>query len=94
MSYLGYPRLHFAGQFQVDVPTINNNPTHFDSARFHPSFHQYGDELNGWWNPNAQSRKLTRLPCPQGMAATISLGTAFGSSRRVRSCGAPLDNED
>jgi hypothetical protein len=52
MSYLGYPRLHFAGQFQGDVPTVNNNPTHFDSSQFLPSFHSYGDEDNGWWNPN------------------------------------------
>ena len=52
MSYLSFPRLHFAGQFQADVPTVNNNPTHFDSANFEPSFHEYGDMVNGWWNPN------------------------------------------
>lgn len=51
MSYLGYPRLHFAGQFQADVSTVNNDPTHFDSATFQPRFHHPGQETNGWWNP-------------------------------------------
>ena len=52
MSYLSYPRLHFAGQFQGDVSTVNNDPTHFDSSGFDPSNHLYGDQTNGWWNPN------------------------------------------
>ncbi|MCC6231556.1 MAG: ferritin-like protein [Verrucomicrobiales bacterium] len=51
MSYLAYPRLHFAGQFQADVSTVNNDPTHFNNATFQPAFHELGHETNGWWNP-------------------------------------------
>jgi hypothetical protein len=43
MSYLGYPRLHFAGKFLADVSTINN-----DSANFSP---ETPDVALGW-NPN------------------------------------------
>jgi hypothetical protein len=32
MSYLGLPRLTFAGQFQADPSTVNNDPEHFDSG--------------------------------------------------------------
>ena len=37
MSYLGALRLHFAGQFQAAVSTVNNDPTHFDNATFQPA---------------------------------------------------------
>src|SRR5579871_7012852 len=48
MSYLGGPRLVFAGQFQADVSTVNNDPMHFDNATFKPSDQQ---SPGGWWNP-------------------------------------------
>jgi hypothetical protein len=45
MSYLGPLRLHFAGQFQAAVSTINNEPEHFDNKRFKA---KYQEEP---WNP-------------------------------------------
>jgi hypothetical protein len=53
VTYLGYPRLHFAGLFQADVSTVNNDPDHFDTDRFAARFQkaQTATAPNGWWNP-------------------------------------------
>lgn len=52
MSYLAQPRLYFAGRFQADPSTVNNDPTHFNNATFQPNFQQPGPgATNGWWNP-------------------------------------------
>ena len=53
MSYLYTPRLAFAGQFQADVSTVNNDPEHFDSRTFQPNYEllQTANSPNGWWNP-------------------------------------------
>jgi len=53
MSYLYTPRLVFAGQFQADVSTVNNDPEHFDSRTFQTNYEllQTGNSANGWWNP-------------------------------------------
>jgi hypothetical protein len=53
MSFLHPVRLAFAGRFQADVSTVNNDVRHYDRATFEPVFQQLqeGDELNGWWNP-------------------------------------------
>jgi hypothetical protein len=52
MSYLFARRLTFAGQFQVDVSTVNNDPEHFDSATFQPNYEPLTtpNSANGWWN--------------------------------------------
>jgi hypothetical protein len=57
VSYLNPLRLHFSGSFEAAVSTVNNDPVHYDSARFNPSYAepQSGpapDELNGWFNPD------------------------------------------
>jgi hypothetical protein len=53
MSFLDLPRLTFAGQFQADVSTVNNDPRHFDNARFVTRFQEFQTKTtqNGWWNP-------------------------------------------
>ena len=53
MSYLNPLRLHFSGSFQAAVPTVNNDPRHYDNANFQPSFQEEaaGTEPNGWFNP-------------------------------------------
>ena len=53
MSYLFTPRLHFAGQFQADVSTVNNDPEHFNPGTFRANYEllQTTDSPNGWWNP-------------------------------------------
>jgi hypothetical protein len=53
MSFLHPSRLSFAGKFQADVSTVNNDVRHYDDATFSPNFQQLQapDNLNGWWNP-------------------------------------------
>jgi hypothetical protein len=57
MSYLNAVRLHFAGQFQANVSTVNNDPVHFRNSTFQPSFQWQegqGSQMNppnGWFNP-------------------------------------------
>lgn len=59
MSYLDPLRLHFAGQFQANVSTVNNDPGHFDNATFQPSYQQMqGPNFsppNGWFNPQGDA---------------------------------------
>jgi hypothetical protein len=57
VSYLNPLRLHFSGSFEAAVSTVNNDPVHYDNARFKPSYaeQQTGtapDELNGSFNPD------------------------------------------
>lgn len=51
--YLCPLRLNFAGQFQADVSTVNNDVRHYDNAAFEPNFQDLGTKQNpnGWWNP-------------------------------------------
>ena len=49
MSYLDSPRLHFAGWFQADVSTINNDVRFYQNASFVPEYQQL--EQNSSWNP-------------------------------------------
>ncbi|MDQ0462866.1 hypothetical protein QO010_000614 [Caulobacter ginsengisoli] len=46
-------RLHFAGDFRADVSTVNNDPLHFNNARFkRPNDQLPGPgTTNGWWQP-------------------------------------------
>lgn len=52
MSYLDPTRLHFAGRFQANVSTVNNDPAHFNIETFKPEYQEWGSgSANGWWNP-------------------------------------------
>lgn len=53
ISHLTIPRIAFAGQFQADVSTVNNDVRHYDNASFESRFQKLQDKsvLNGWWNP-------------------------------------------
>lgn len=53
VSYLNPLRLHFSGSFLAAVPTVNNDPLHYDSANFRPSYAEQasGGSANGWFNP-------------------------------------------
>ncbi|HEY0350222.1 MAG TPA: hypothetical protein VGC60_18955, partial [Pyrinomonadaceae bacterium] len=57
MSYLNALRLHFAGQFQANVSTVNNDPMHFDNATFIPDYQkmQKPHSPNGWFNPQGDA---------------------------------------
>jgi hypothetical protein len=54
VTYLNPVRLHFAGQFQADPSTVNNDVRHFDTPEFQKGWQQLGDNSgpNGWWNPD------------------------------------------
>ena len=53
MSYLSNLRMVFAGDFQADVSTVNNDVRHYDNKTFETRFQKFqqGRVLNGWWNP-------------------------------------------
>jgi hypothetical protein len=59
MSYLNALRLHFAGQFQANVSTVNNDPAHFDNKAFQPSYQLLqGPNMNppnGWFSPQGDA---------------------------------------
>lgn len=57
MSYLNPLRLHFAGQFQAAVSTVNNDPLHYDSSTFKPQYQdlQTSTAYNGWFNPRGDA---------------------------------------
>ncbi|MFF6888415.1 ferritin-like protein [Streptomyces sp. NPDC012421] len=74
MSYLGFPRLNFAGTFQADVATANNLPPYFDNDLFEPRF-QWRMALpdpNGLWNPRGSGAlrltdvRVTSVCAPDG----------------------------
>jgi hypothetical protein len=53
MSYLDTPRIHFAGQFQVDISTINNVVGYYDTTAFTPQYQKLNADGNdGGWNPD------------------------------------------
>ncbi|MEY4484954.1 MAG: hypothetical protein RL693_2406 [Verrucomicrobiota bacterium] len=78
MSYLNALRLHFAGQFQANVSTVNNDPAHFDNAAFKSSYQNLqGPKMippNGWFNPQGDAAwrflgcKVTAAWMPSGAA--------------------------
>ncbi|MGY3437046.1 MULTISPECIES: hypothetical protein [unclassified Marinovum] len=59
MSYLNALRLHFAGQFQTNVSTVNNDAFHFNNAAFKPEYQEMqGPRMNppnGWFNPEGDA---------------------------------------
>lgn len=76
MSYLNALRLHFAGQFQANISTVNNDPAHFDNAIFKPSYQDMQsptfDPPNGWFSPQGDAAfrllgcKVTSAFTPKG----------------------------
>ena len=77
MSYLNSPRLTFAGQFQADPSTVNNDPNHFNNATFQPNFQDWGNgATNGWWNPEGTGNwrfigcKITSVTYKDGTIVT------------------------
>jgi hypothetical protein len=56
MSYLGPLRMHFAGRFQAAVSTVNNDPNHYDNAKFKSEYQEVGrGGTKGWWNPRGDA---------------------------------------
>lgn len=79
MSFLHNVRMVFAGKFQADVSTVNNDVRHFDNATFKPAYQEFHDkkkslDLNGWWNPTG-SNAFRLLDC-----RIVLVGYADGST--------------
>lgn len=80
MSYLNSLRLHFAGKFQANVSTVNNDPGHFDNAAFKPSYQDMQGngplQMNGWFNPQGDAAwrllgcKVTAAWLPSGAVSS------------------------
>jgi len=81
MSYLNALRLHFAGQFQANVSTVNNDPAHYDNAQFKASYQTLqGANMrppNGWFNPQGDGT-FKLLGC-QVMSAWTAQGMVSAS---------------
>ncbi|MFF0696037.1 ferritin-like domain-containing protein [Streptomyces tendae] len=80
MSYLGFPRLNFAGTFQADVATANNLAPYFDNDLFEPRFQRRMalPDPNGLWNPRGSGAlrltdvRVTSVCRPDGRVLTKS----------------------
>jgi hypothetical protein len=79
MSYLNALRLHFAGQFQASVSTVNNDPVHYDNTLFREEDQERGKGgTKGWWNPRGDGAwrligcRITSAYMPDGSAASSS----------------------
>lgn len=78
MSYLELPRLHFAGRFHADVPTVNNVDPYHDNALFEPRFQwlQRLPDQHGGFNPvgtgafRFRGCRVTGVAFPDGRYAT------------------------
>ncbi|MEM7130273.1 MAG: ferritin-like domain-containing protein [Chloroflexota bacterium] len=56
MSYLAYPRLTFAGRFQTEPSTVNNNPVHYRTSTFTSNLQKTGPApYDGEWNPDGSA---------------------------------------
>jgi Ferritin-like len=86
VSYLGYPRLNFAGTFQADVPTANNTPEYFNADLWEPRLARPMalPDVNGWWNPGGTGDiRLTDVRVTSTYAADGTLTTDAGKDGLV-----------
>jgi hypothetical protein len=106
MSYLNTLRLHFAGQFQCNVSTVNNDPGHYDNSIFQPSYQTLqGPQMNppnGWFNPQGDAAfrllgcTVTGAWTPAGAVASSDPVTGYivaDSDNRVPAKMVDLDPE-
>ena len=106
MSYLNALRLHFAGQFQANVSTVNNDPAHFDNKAFQPSYQlMQGPNMqppNGWFSPQGDAAfrllgcRITSAWMPSGQVSSddpVLQGLVSDADSRVPAKMADLDSE-
>ncbi|MBP2471883.1 hypothetical protein JOF53_000755 [Crossiella equi] len=102
MSYLGWPRLHFAGRFQADVATVNNVLAYYDNNLFEPRFQRPQVrplDMNGLWNPRGTGSfrlrdcRITSVLLPDGSSPADPLvgGLVAEDNRRVNAKMVDLD---
>jgi hypothetical protein len=99
MSYCSIPRLSFAGQFQADVSTVNNDVRHYDNATFEPRFQdqQTRQAANDWWNPSGTGAfrlvnvKVTQAVQGIGQADPFMAGKLYLDAQVQRSAAKLVD---
>jgi hypothetical protein len=86
VSYLNPLRLHFAGTFEAAVSTVNNDPVHYDNARFTASYGlpESGTALNGSFNPRGSGS--WRLHDCAVTAAFLADGSPAAGTDPVLNC--------
>jgi hypothetical protein len=106
MSYLNALRLHFAGQFQSNISTVNNDPAHFYNAIFTPDDQKMqGPGMvppNGWFNPQGDAAfrllgcKVTAAWMPSGQVSFPDMVVSYvvtDSDRQAPAKLVDLDSE-
>ena len=95
MSYLNALRLHFAGQFQANVSTVNNDPAHFNNKGFKSNYQDLqGQNMqppNGWFSPQGDAA-FRLLGCKVTSASTPT-GPAKADDPVLRSVVADSDSQ-
>jgi hypothetical protein len=89
MSYLDIPRLYFAGHFQADVSTINNDVRHFSNEGFREKYQTMSG--GGGWNPEGTG--IYRLIDCRITGARLERGSV-STSTEDPVIGMALENSD
>ncbi|WP_447040850.1 ferritin-like domain-containing protein [Streptomyces sp. DSM 118878] len=94
MSYLGFPRLNFAGTIQTDVATANNVPQYFDNDLFEPRYQWRMDlpDVNGLWNPRGPG--TLRLADVSVTSVCLKDGRRLTAGRKDPVVGGRLVDDD
>jgi Ferritin-like len=96
LSYLGYPRITFAGKFQADPSTVNNSPANFDDAAFLARYQDPG-AADGGWNPRGTGAwrlrgcKVTGVRAADAGTASEPMGALTAANDRVSAKLVDLD---
>lgn len=93
MSYLDSPRLHFAGFFQADTSTVNNDVRYYDNAGFQPKYQEFhaANEVSGAWNPEGTG--IFRMVSCRVTGAQLD-GHLLTTSAEDRVIGMGVENAD
>jgi hypothetical protein len=99
MSYLDPLRLHFAGRFQANVSTVNNDPGHFQNDVFQSDYQQLQTRaaMNGWFNPEGDGGwrlmgcRVTSAWTPGGRVAADPVLACLVADSDTQVCGKLVD---
>jgi len=87
VTYLDGPRITFAGDFQADVSTVNNDVRHYDASTWEDRFQDpsAGGEMNGWWHPTGSGAfRLVDCSVTGGFAGSAGAATPTDSALSAR----------
>lgn len=93
MSYLQFPRLHFSGKFESDIPTVNNPRGYYDNDNFQTSYQLPAYPIgNGGPSPNGTGSWRLYNCTVQGV--TYLDGTTCDDAALDAIIGMPLSGMD